>query len=155
MYPQEGSYLQYFAPCIQLAENAAEVLKEIDIGASSGTHGELLCVKPCQIKQFQFTLSGELAGGTSVAPTVVFKKRPTPFSSSGQSTLCTLTIPDATAIGKTVYKAISPVSMAVGDTIQITWTVGTGTPTGMGYHSMICVEHSEVPANNSDMVASA
>ena len=155
-YPHgEKSHLSYFVPAIQLAENAAEVLKEIDIGASSGTHGELVCVKPCEVKQFQFTLSGELAGGSSVAPTVVFKKRGTPFSSSGQSTLATLTIPDQTAIGKTVYKAIDPVAMAVGDSIQISWTIGTGTPTGMGYYSIICQDREEVPGNNSDMIASA
>lgn len=151
----EANHLAFFVPCIQLAENAAEVLKEIDIGAASGTHGELLCVRPCKVKQFNFTLSGELAGGTSVAPTVVFKKRPTPFSSGSQSTLATLTIPDATAIGKTVYKVIEPVSMAVGDTIQITWTIGTGTPTGMGYYSFVCEDVNELPANNSDMIASA
>jgi len=151
----EGSHLQFFVPAIQLAENAAEVLKEIDIGAASGTHGELVCVKPCKVKRFQFVLSGELAGGTTTAPTVVFKKRPTPFSSSGQSTLATLTVPDATGIGKCVYKEISPVSMNVGDTIQISWTVGVGTPTGMGYYSIICEDEAEVPGNNSDMIASA
>lgn len=151
----EANHLAFFVPCIQLAENAAEVLKEIDIGAASGTHGELLCVRPCKIKEFRFTLSGELAGGTTTAPTVVFKKRPTPFSSSGQTTMATLTVPDATAIGKTVYKVISPVSMAVGDTVQITWTVGVGTPTGMGYYSFICEDKNELPANNSDMIASA
>jgi len=85
----------------------------------------------------------------------VFKKHPTPLSSSGSSTLCTLVIPDATAIGKTVYKAIAPVNMAVGDSIEISWTVGTGTPTGMGFQSFICEDDPEVPANNSDMIASA
>lgn len=154
-YDREGAHLQYFVPNIALAENAAEILKEIDIGASSSSAGEYLCVRQCKVKQFQFTLTGEVAGGTSVAPTVVFKKRPTPKSSSGASTLCTLTIPDATGVGKTVYKAISAVSMAVGDSIEISWTIGTGTPTGMGHASFICEDDPESPANNSDMVASA
>lgn len=154
-YIKQGNHLHYFVPNILLAENAAEELKAIDIGAASGTYGEFLCVKPCRIRQFQFTLTEELAGGTSVAPTVVFKKRPTPLSSSGQTTLCTLTIPDATAIGKTVYKAITPANMSVGDSIQITWTVGTGTPTGIGLQSFICEDDPETEANNSDMIASA
>ncbi len=154
-YDREGAHLQYFVPSIQLAENAAEVLKEVDIGASSGDHGEYLCVKACKVKQFQFSVSGEAVSGTSVAPTVVFTKRGTPHSSSGEAVLCTLTIPSGTAIGKTVYKAISPVAMAVGDSIEVAWTVGTGTPTGMGFASFICEDDPEVPANNSDMIASA
>lgn len=154
-YDRENSHLGYFVPNIPLALNAAEVLKEVDIGASSGTHGEMICVKSCKIKQFQFVLTGEVAGGTSVAPTVVFKKHPTPLSSSGASTLCTLTIPDATAVGKVVYKAISPVAMSVGDSIEISWTIGTGTPTGMGHYAFICEDDPEVAANNSDMIASA
>lgn len=153
-YPQQGSFLRYFVPNIKLAENAAEELKCMDIGAASAVYGEFLCVHPCRIKQFQFTLTEEVAGGTSVAPTVVFKKHPTPLSSSGSTTLCTLTIPDATAVGKTVYKLITPVSMAVGDSIEISWTVGTGTPTGQGLQSFICEDDPELPANNSDMVAS-
>ncbi len=155
MYGQQGSHLAFFVPNIPVALNAAEVLKEVDIGASSGTHGELLCVKPCRISSFQFTVTGETVGGTSAPPTVVFKKHPTPLSSSGSSTLATLTIPDTTAIGKTVYKVITPASMAVGDSIEISWTVGTGTPTGMGLYSWICEEEPETPANNSDMIASA
>lgn len=155
MYGQQGSHLAYFVPNIKLAENAAEVLKCIDIGASSSTAGEYLCVKACRIKSFQFTLTEELAGGTSVAPTVVFKKHPTPLSSSGSSTLATLTIPDATAVGKTVYKIITPASMAVGDSIEVSWTIGTGTPTGQGLASFICEEEPETEANNSDMLASA
>lgn len=154
-YTSKGNYLNYFVPSIALATTTSVPMREIDIGAASGTHGEFLCVKPCRIQQFQFTLSGELAGGTSVAPTVVFKKRPTPFSSSGQSTVCTLTVPDATAIGKTVYKVVTPVTMSVGDSIEVSWTVGTGTPTGMGYQSFICEDDPETPANNSDMIASA
>lgn len=154
-YDKQGNFLQYFVPSIALATTTSVPLREIDIGAASAVHGEFLCVKQCKIRQFQFTLSGELAGGTSAAPTVVFKKRPTPFSSSGQTTVCTLTIPDATAIGKTVYKLVSPVAMAVGDSIEVSWTVGTGTPTGMGYQSFICEDDPETNANNSDMIASA
>lgn len=154
-YLKQGNYLAYFVPNIPLATTTSVPLREIDIGAASSTHGEFLCVKPCKIKQFQFTLTGEVAGGTVTAPTVVFKKRPTPLSSSGQTTLCTLTVPDATAIGKTVYKAITPTSMEVGDSIEVSWTVGSGTPTGMGFQSFICEDDPETEANNSDMIASA
>lgn len=153
-YPDNKNFLSFFIPNIPLATTTSVPLREIDIGAASSTHGEFICVKPCKIRRFQFTLTGEVAGGTSVAPTVVFKKHPTPLSSSGSSTLCTLTVPDATAIGITVYKEINPVSMAVGDSIEISWTVGTGTPTGMGFQSFICEEDPETNANNSEMLAS-
>lgn len=154
-YDGYGSHLKYFVPSIQLAENAAEVLKEVDIGAASGDHGELLCVVPCVVKRFQFTVSGEAVSGTSVAPTVVFTKRPTPHSASSEAVSCTLTIPSGTAIGKTVYKDIADLKMAVGDSIEVAWTVGTGTPTGMGFYSILCQDSPEYKGNNSDMVASA
>lgn len=156
MYTEKSTHLGFFIPNIPLANNAAEVLKEMDIGASSADHGELVCVRRCRVVQIQFTLTGELAGGTSAAPQVVFTKRPTPLSSSGESVVGTLTIPDATAVGKTVYKKLSsPVSFAVGDSMEISHVIGTGTPTGQGHYSFICEEDPETPANESDMIASA
>ena len=154
-YDKKGNHLAYFVPIIPLSLNAAEVLKEIDIGATGADHGELLCVRSCRVVEVQFTLVGELAGGTTTAPTVLFKKRPTPLSATGESTVGTLTIPDATAIGKTVYKPVTPVAFAVGDSMELSHTVGVGTPTGQGYYSFICEEDPEVAGNNSDMILSA
>lgn len=155
MYTERGNHLAFFVPIITLAQNAAEVLKEVDIGASSADHGELLCVRPCRVVACMFTLTSELAGGTSVAPRVVFTKRPTPLSSSGEAVVGTVICPDATAVGKTVYKTVTPVSFAVGDSMEISHVIGTGTPTGQGVYSFICEEDNETPANNSDMIASA
>lgn len=154
-YPRSANFLEFFQPLIPLAATEAGVLLEMDIGASSADHGEYICVKPCVFFRGQFTLTSELAGGTSVAPTVVFTKRPTPLSATGESVVCTLTVPDATAIGKTVYKDVAPVQFSVGDSLEISHTVGTGTPTGIGVASVICQESPEQPASNSDMVASA
>lgn len=154
MYTQEGSHLAFFVPNIPLALNAAEVLKEVDIGAASGDHGELICVKACKIKRLQFTLTGEAASGTSVPPAVIFTKRPTPLSASSEAVIDSVIVPSGTAIGKTVYVDVDQ-NMAVGDSVEISWTVGTGTPTGMGHYSMICEEMPEDSRNNSDMIASA
>lgn len=154
-YDKKGNHLAFFVPIIPLSLNAAEVLKEIDIGATGADHGELLCVRPCKVVEVQFTLVGELAGGTSAAPTVLFKKRPTPLSATNESTVGVLTVPDATAIGKTVYKPVTPVAFAIGDSMELSHTVGTGTPTGQGYYSFICEEDPEVAGNNSDMILSA
>lgn len=155
MYTDKKGHLAFFVPNIPVAEDAAKVLKEIDIGASSADHGEFICVRPCVLRRFSFTLAGEAASGTSVAPTVVFTKRPTPLSSSGETVVCTLTIPSGTAIGKTVYKDVTPVTMAIGDSIEVSHTIGTGTPTGMGFAAFEVSEDPETAANNSDMIASA
>ena len=155
-YTEVGSHLAFFVPNIPIALNAAEVLKEMDIGAASADHGELVCVRPCEVVRLQFTLTGEAASGTTTAPTVIFTKRPTPLSATSEAVVETLVIPSGTAIGKTVYLDLtSPVSFAVGDSMEISHTVGVGTPTGMGVYSFICVEKNETPANNSDMIESA
>ena len=75
----------YLIPDIALATTTAGVLREMDIGAASADHGEMICIKRCQIKRLMFTLVGELAGGTSAAPTVVFTKRPTPRSATDEA----------------------------------------------------------------------
>jgi hypothetical protein len=144
----------FFRESIKL-DGSADVAKAIDIGAASGTHGELLCVKPCKLKMVGFIATEEAVSGTTTAPTVVFKKRPTPLSSSGESTVATLTVASGAAIGSVTYKSFSPVSFSRGDALQITWTVGVGTPTGIGHWFIEVEEDPEVVGNNSDMVASA
>ena len=151
-YTKQANHLSFFQPIILVAQAAAEVLREIDIGASSADHGELLCVRNCMVKRVQFSLTSEAASGTSVAPEVVFTKRITPFSATGEVVVKSLTIPSGTAIGKTVYLDIDPVEFAVGDTMELSHVVGTGTPTGMGVYAFICEDVPEVPDNNSDMV---
>jgi|ERR1035437_348792 hypothetical protein len=155
MYTYNDNHLAYFVPNIPLALNAAEVLKEVDIGASSAVHGELICVKPCLVRRLMFTLTGEVAGGSTVAPIVNFKKHPTPLSSSNETVVGALTIPDTTAIGKVVYKDISPIAFKVGDSIEISHVIGTTGPTGMGHYSFECEEHPDTAGNNTNMVASA
>lgn len=152
-YPFKGNHLSFFTPIITLAQNAAEVLKEIDIGASSADHGELVCVRSCYVTQCGFALTSEAASGTDVAPTVIFTKRPTPLSSSGESVVATVTVASGGAIGKVYYENNTPVLFNVGDSMEISHTIGTGTPTGQGVYYFICDEDPEIPANNSDMVA--
>jgi hypothetical protein len=154
-YENRKPHLAFFVPLITLAQNAAEVLKEQDIGAASADHGELICVRPCTVVRCGFTLTSELAGGSSVAPRVVFTKRPTPLSATGEAVVGTVIVPDATAVGKSVYKNVTPVHFAVGDSMEISHVIGTGTPTGQGVYWFECCEDPEVPANNSDMIESA
>jgi hypothetical protein len=152
-YTNKGSHLNYFVPLITLAQNAAEVLKEQDIGAASADHGELVCVRPCTVTQVGFALTSEAASGTTTAPTVIFTKRPTPLSATGESVVGTLTVASGSEIGKVIYENITPVSFAVGDSMELSHTVGVGTPTGQGVYFFICEDKPEQPGNNSDMVA--
>ena len=152
-YAQKGSHLDFFTPLITLAQNAAEVLKEVDIGAASADHGELVCVRPCYVTQCGFVLTSEAAGGSSVAPTVIFTKRPTPLSATGEAIVATVTVAHGAAIGKVTYENNTPVKFNVGDSMEISWTVGTGSPTGQGVYYFICDESPEVAGNNTDMAA--
>jgi len=152
-YPYKGNHLSFFTPIITLAQSAAEVLKEIDIGASSADHGELVCVRPCYVTQCGFVLTSEAASGTVAAPTVIFTKRPTPLSATSEAVVSTVTVASGGAIGKAYYENNTPVKFNVGDSMEISHVIGTGTPTGQGVYYFICDESSEVPANNTDMVA--
>src|SRR3990167_5134372 len=131
MYTKNGNFLDFFAPMMAVAANDTKPLCAIDVGASSADHGEWVCIKPCKVLRCQVAVTLEAISGTSVAPTVLFKKRPTPGSATDESTLATLTLPTGTAIGKTVYKEITPVEFAVGQSLELSHTIGTGTPTGM------------------------
>lgn len=155
MYDLKSGLLSHFMPNIPVATTDSGVLQEIDVGASSADHGEYVCFRKCIVARVAFAVTGEAISGTSVAPTVVFTKRPTPLSSSGEAVIGTLTLPSGTAIGKVVYKNITPIAFAVGDSLEIAHTIGTGTPTGMGVAYFEVEESPEQPANNTDMIASA
>lgn len=154
-YAQSGGALNYFLPNIPLATTTAGVMREMDIGASSGDHGELICIKACTLRLAGFIMTGEVAGGTSVAPTVIFKKRPTPLSATGETTVSTLTIPDATAVGSAIVDSDLAVEFEVGDSLEISWTIGTGTPTGLGHWFIECEDKPEVIGNNTEVTETA
>jgi len=129
------------------------VTQEIDIGATGADHGEMLCVKPCTVYRLQFTLVSEASSGTTTAPTVLFKKRPTPASATGETTMGTLVILSGAAIGTTTFLDITPTKLAVGDAVEISHTVGVGTPTGKGFWSMLASDSPEDNRNNSELTA--
>lgn len=146
---------RYLVPIIPLATTDSGVLQEVDIGAASADHGEMLCVRRCQVARTQFTLTSEAAGGSATAPTVIFTRRPTPFSATGEVVVNTLTIPDGTAVGKMVFKDFDPVTLEVGDTLEISHTVGITGPTGQGVWSVKIIPMPEDARNESDMIESA
>ena len=88
---------------------------------------------------------------------VAFKKRPTPGSAVGESTIGSLTIPTAIAAGKVYYKDISSANFEVGDQLvfEVTTAAAGGGAAGQAVPMFDGHEDPEVPANQSDMVASA
>jgi len=151
-YPESGG--PYFIPNIPLATTDAGVLKEMDIGASSADHGEMLCIKDCTVKRVQFTAVGEAVSGTTTAPTVIFTKRPTPLSATDEEVIATITVPSGTAIGTTVFVDLEE-DFAVGDSLEISHTVGVGTPTGIGFWSIQVDPDPEYHGNNTELIESA
>jgi hypothetical protein len=151
----DDSVNKHLIPLIPLATTTAGVLRAMDIGAASADHGEMLCIKRCKVKRLGFIMTEEVAGGTTAAPTVVFTRRPTPLSATGEAVVGTLTIPDATAVGSGIYKDVTPVTLEVGDTLEISHTVGVGTPTGIGQWYVEIDEEPEDVRNESDLSESA
>lgn len=150
-----GNLISYFRPVMPEAHNDTRPMCAVDIGASSGDHGDWVCTRPCIIDRLIFAVTIEAASGTSVAPTVVYTKRLLYGSATGGSAMGTITVPTGTAIGKVMYKDITPVQFAVGDCVHVAWTIGTGTPTGIGEADCHCIDSYETAANNTDMIASA
>lgn len=133
------------------------VLGAETVSAAVAVHGEYLIGRRCTIKRIRFHVTTEIANDT-IAAQVAFKKRPTPGSSTSSTTIGTLTLADATAVGKVVYKDVEPVVLNVGDSLCLEHTVqGTdGTlAAGAGYYSFELSDSPEALANESDLVASA
>lgn len=154
-YPQSGGLYDYFLPYIPAGSADSGVMAEINLGATAGTSGEYVCIKPCTLKFVAFTPVGAAVVGTVTAPTVVIKKRPTPLSSGSESTIATLTIPTGTAAGKSIYKVVAT-DLSVGQSLQISWTAAVGgTPAGKGHFWLEAFHDDEAPANNSNMSVTA
>lgn len=150
------SYDQRFGHRAFFSADAAAPEIVIDIGAASADAGELSCVVPCAVHQLQFHVTDEAVVGSTTAPTVVFTKRPTPNSATGESVVATLTIPSGTAVGAVIYKELdSPILFEVGDVMEVSHTVGVGSPAGQGIAAFVCSHSAEVPANMSDMSVSS
>src|SRR3954468_13293407 len=123
-----------------------------DLAAAAAVHGEYLCVRACVLKRIMFNVSAAVVA-TSTAPVIRFSKRVLQGSDTGAVVCGSITVPDTTAIGKVMYKDITPVSFAVGDTLKLENTqiaVG-GSIAGQGYYAFEAFDDPETAANNTDM----
>jgi hypothetical protein len=95
---------------------------------------------------------------STTAPVVTVYSRPTTASSAGQVTIGTLTIPNATAAGKVVYKELNSVRVNAGNDLCLAVTTqggGSGTAAGTGFIGLMYEMAPEVPADQPNMIASA
>jgi hypothetical protein len=155
-FPSAQGHLAYFVPSSVIAHNDTRPLCAINTAAANGTHGEFICTVPCTIRQLNATLV--LASvNTSVTAKINFTKYTLPSAGGTSTSVGQLAIPDAKAVGTVLYKDLTAgVAFAVGDVMQIAWTVGTGgSVAGEAVVAWNCEYDPEVPGNNSDMVASA
>ena len=96
----------------------------------------------CVPSRLLFTVLTAPTGGTP--PVLQFIFRPTPGSATNQVTIGTLTIPDATAIGKTLYKDVTDVSNTLTVGGQIVCSCSTADTVGTGYWG---IEVTDSPQN--------
>lgn len=131
------------------------VAGSIDL-TTAAVNGEFALLRHARVKKLMFLVTTAVVG-TSNGATVTFTRRITPGSDTGAVVLGTLIIPAGTAIGKVMYKDITPTNMSVGDTIKcaVTTAAAGGSPAGTGYYAFEVYMDAETSLNEADMIASA
>jgi hypothetical protein len=84
---------------------------------------------------------------------IAFKYRPTPGSDTGAIAIGSLNIPIGTAVGKSVYKPITPVKMMPGGELILTTTGASAT--GSGTVGFTGAPSWDSPTNNPNAILSA
>ncbi len=119
--------------------------------ASTGIkHRVFAGVRPLIVRGFCAVIT---TAPTVTAPVINVKRRPTPGSSSGEVSIGTLTLPVATAIGKSVYKEGFAVRINPGE--ECVFDCTTAATAGA---ATLCLDVEESPerlANEADAIASA
>jgi hypothetical protein len=143
-------YTQEF---IGVAINDAAALLDLTAAAVDGDARVFLS----KVKVNRIAVCVTTAVVSTGAVVVAFKKRPTPGSTSGDSTIGSISIPAGTAVGKVYYKDISPAVLNAGDELvfQVTTAAAGGGAAGAGLPLFEGEFVGEMAANQSDMVASA
>lgn len=155
MYTSKGNWLKYFTPNLAIAGNATKPLAAINVAAANATHGEFICVVPCTIRQAQATVILNTVS-TSTVPVITLTKYTLPGAGGTATTIDTISIPDASTLGQTLYVKDLSTSFVPGQVIQVKHTLGTGgSVAGEVVVSCICEDDPETYANSSLMILSA
>lgn len=150
MYPNKSASM-----ALMRRSNAFDTAE--NLAAAVAVHGGYIVMRPIKVTGFYFAVT-TLVEADNVAPVVEVNRRPTIASSSSEVQLATLTIPEATAVGKVLYKNIEPVLCYPGDELSfehITQATDSGTAAGAGFYGVDYEVVSEAVANCGDWVASA
>lgn len=154
-YVDKGNWLNFFTPNLAIAGNATKPLAAINVAAANATHGEFICVVPCTIRQAQATVILNTVS-TSTVPVITLTKYTLPGAGGTATTIDTISIPDASTLGQTLYVKDLAVSFVPGQVIQVKHTLGTGgSVAGEVVVSCVCEPDPENFANSSLMILSA
>lgn len=130
-------------------------LTAANLAATAADWSVLNVHAPIMIKRISFFVTTAVTSSTTNAQVTLFS-RPTSASASGQVTLGVLTIPTGTAVGKVLYKDLESVRVKPGYDLCFAVSLqSTGSAAGAGFASARILEDLDVPANLSNMVASA
>ena len=154
-YTSSGNWLQFFTPNLAISGSATKPLAAINVAAANATHGEYICVVPCTIRMAQATVVLATVS-TSTVPVITIKKYTLPGAGGTATTIDTISIPDASSVGQTLYVKDLSTSFLPGQVIQISHTLGTGgSVAGEVVLSCVCEADPEVPGNDTLMILSA
>lgn len=150
MYSQQTLFFD-LAPVDTSAKNY------VNLVGSTGVVGEFAVVRRCSVKRLVLWLKVASVDET-VSAVVTYRLRPTFGSATGQTSLGTITVPTAQAIGTVLYKDIQNVTVPAGYTIAFDLTTA-GTSAGSAAGTALCFVDlqptSEDEKNETNMVKSA
>jgi hypothetical protein len=121
-----------------------------DLSAAAVHSVEHVVLKRCKVAELFVFVTGAATVGAAI---ITFRKRPLPGSSTGQSTIGTVTVPGATADGKLVGKLVTPVVLEAGASVAFEIT-SAGTSGSVLYSTRLEPDY-EGNANEADYIVSA
>lgn len=155
MAAQQSNWLNFFVPNLAISGSSTKPLAAINIAAANATHGEFICVVPCTVRQLQATVVLATVS-TSTVPVITATKYTLPGAGGTATVIDTLSIPDASSVGQTLYVKNLSTSFLPGQVIQVKHTLGTGgSVAGEAVFSAVCEPDPENYANSSNMILSA
>jgi hypothetical protein len=155
MAAQKSNWLNFFVPNMAIAGNATKPLAAINVAAANATHGEFICVVPCTVRSAQATVVLATVS-TSVLPVITLTKYTLPGAGGTATVIDTISIPDASTVGQTLYVKDLSTSFLPGQVVQVKHTLGTGgSVAGEAVVSLVCEPDPENYANSSLMILSA
>lgn len=128
---------------------------EIDLTSAAVQSFSHVLQEFARVRRIQAKVTTATVSSGSIVLTI--RRRPTFGSSSGQSTLGTITIPTAIAVNAIYYKDITPVNCSRGDqvVVEVTTAAAGGGAAGKAVFDFLADYDPESALNDSNMVASA